>query len=59
MADNWKNRNIRVSEPLWRAAQAKAHAEGENLSEMIRHMLRTYVGDDAAVSSDAGKAEVG
>ena len=60
----WKPRNIRISENLWRAAQEKAHSEGENISEMIRHMLRTYVGDDALReyaerAADSSKVDAG
>lgn len=41
----YKVRNVRVPDSLWTDAQAKAHSEGEVLSELIRHWLRTYVGD--------------
>jgi len=36
------NRVIRVDEELWRAAQAKAAARSETVSEAVRRYLRQY-----------------
>jgi hypothetical protein len=36
---------LRISEDLWQAAQAKADADGEYLSEVIRRLLEDYVND--------------
>jgi hypothetical protein len=36
-------RAVRVDGPLWEAAQAKAKANGGNLSAIIREALRTYI----------------
>jgi predicted HicB family RNase H-like nuclease len=38
-----KIRSIRVSEQLWRKAQAKACAEGKTVSEAINDFLKEYV----------------
>lgn len=42
-------RTIRVEDELWNAAQAKASAEGDNLSTILRDALRQYLeeGEDA------------
>lgn len=37
-----KNRVVRVDDPTWEGAAARAEAEGINLSEVIRHYLREY-----------------
>jgi hypothetical protein len=36
-------RGVRVADPLWRAAQAKAKDRGEDLSSVIRAALQRYV----------------
>ena len=36
-------RSVKVSDDLWRAAQAKADERGEYLSEVIRKALERYV----------------
>jgi hypothetical protein len=38
-----KAKSVRVSDELWRAAQAKADQRGEVLSEEIRKFLERYV----------------
>lgn len=37
------SRNVRVSNSLWKAAQAKAKAEGRTLTDVIVAYLRRYV----------------
>jgi hypothetical protein len=34
---------LRISNDLWFAAMEKAHAEGRDLSEVIRDLLKRYV----------------
>lgn len=36
-------RSLRVPEPLWLAAKAKADERGENISDVIREALERYV----------------
>ena len=36
-------RAVRVEDDLWQAAQAKAAANGESVSDVIRRALRRYV----------------
>jgi len=36
-------RNIRIAEPLWTAALAKARERGETLSDVIRRALDEYL----------------
>ncbi|MGZ4621479.1 MAG: ribbon-helix-helix domain-containing protein [Blastococcus sp.] len=36
-------RTIRIPDHLWEAAQAKAEARGDNLSDVIRRALERYV----------------
>ena len=38
-----KIRSVRVSEQLWRKAQAKAKAEGTTVSEVIVDFLKEFV----------------
>lgn len=38
-------RNIRIEDELWTAAQAKAHADGLPLSEVVRELLRAYISE--------------
>jgi macrodomain Ter protein organizer (MatP/YcbG family) len=38
-----KIRSIRVSEQLWRKAQAKARSEGKTVSEAINDFLKEFV----------------
>jgi len=38
-----RNRAIRVEDPLWDAAKAKAEERGDVLSEEIRKFLQRYV----------------
>jgi predicted HicB family RNase H-like nuclease len=38
-----KIRSVRVSEQLWRRAQAKAKAEGKTISEVIVDFLKEFV----------------
>jgi predicted HicB family RNase H-like nuclease len=38
-----KIRSVRVSDQLWRKAQAKARKEGKSLSEAIVDFLKEYV----------------
>lgn len=49
------NRALRVEEPLWRAAQAKAKAEGRTLTSVIVACLRRYVSTPPRKKSDAGE----
>ena len=37
------NRAVRISNELWQAAQAKAEAKGETVSDVIRRALERYV----------------
>lgn len=37
------NRVIRVADPLWHAAQAKAAQRGETVSDVVRRALERYV----------------
>lgn len=48
MSKGTTHRTVRVDDELWLAAKAKAEAEGENLSDVIREALRAYV--DGAVA---------
>jgi hypothetical protein len=36
-------RNVRIGDELWCAAQAKAEAEGSNVSEVVRELLSKWV----------------
>lgn len=36
-------RNIRIDDALWEAAQAKAKAEGRNVSDVVRQHLAEWV----------------
>lgn len=36
-------RSIRISDETWRAAQAKAEAKGETVTDVIRKALERYV----------------
>ena len=38
-----KIRSVRVSDQLWRKAQAKGRKEGKSLSEAINDFLKEYV----------------
>ena len=38
-----KQRQIRMSDELWAAANARAKAEGTTASEVVRVLLRDYV----------------
>jgi len=38
-----KIRSIRVSEQLWRRAQAKAKSEGKTVSEAINDFLKEFI----------------
>lgn len=38
-----KNRNVRVDDELWEAAQAKAKDRRESVSDVIRRALLAYV----------------
>lgn len=49
---NTPNRVLRVEEPLWRAAQAKAAAEGRSLTAVIVAYLRRYVSTPARRKPD-------
>lgn len=35
-------RNVRVPKDVWEAAQARAKAEGTNVSAVVQHALRRY-----------------
>jgi antitoxin component of RelBE/YafQ-DinJ toxin-antitoxin module len=37
------SRNVRISDDLWRAAQAKATELGETVSDVVRRALDEYV----------------
>jgi len=37
-----RQRNVRVSDAVWKAAQAKADERRENLSEVVRQALVKY-----------------
>lgn len=41
-----KIRHIRMPDPLWHAAAAKAEENGETISEVIRRLLHEYVDQD-------------
>lgn len=45
-------RNVRVAEGLWRAAQAKAAAEGRTLTDVIVTALHRYVSTPAKPPAD-------
>jgi hypothetical protein len=47
-------RNIRVAEGLWKAAQAKAAAEGRTLTEVIVTYLRRYASTPPKPKKPAG-----
>ena len=47
------NRVLRVEESLWRAAQAKAKAEGRTLTSVIVGYLKRYVSTPPRKQSDA------
>lgn len=36
-------RAVRVPDDLWQAALAKAHANGETLSDVVRRALERYI----------------
>lgn len=36
-------RNVRVADPLWFAAKAKAEADGVSVSDVVRAALEAYV----------------
>lgn len=38
-----KIRSIRVPEPIWRKARAKARREGTDISTVVRQFLMAYV----------------
>lgn len=42
MSKHMPRRSIRVADPLWSRARARAAQEGERLSEVIRRALETY-----------------
>jgi len=41
-----RNRNVRVDDELWEAAQAKAARRRESVSDVIRRALLAYVAED-------------
>lgn len=43
MSKGTKVRTVRVEDALWDAAQAKAVADGDNISAVIRDALRRYI----------------
>jgi antitoxin component of RelBE/YafQ-DinJ toxin-antitoxin module len=46
---NTPRRTIRIDDPLWNAAAAKADKEGTNMSKVIRRLLTAYVKAGAAI----------
>ncbi|MFJ4288028.1 ribbon-helix-helix protein, CopG family [Paenarthrobacter nicotinovorans] len=46
MSKGTKVRTVRIDDALWEAAQAKAQADGTNLSEVIRECLQAWLNDD-------------
>lgn len=44
-------RSFRVDDQLWEAAKAAAAANGETVTEVLRHALERYVRQDKARSS--------
>lgn len=44
-----KQRQIRMSDELWSAANARAKAEGTTASEVVRVLLRDYVANGMRV----------
>jgi hypothetical protein len=46
-------RNVRVPDPLWSAALARAELDGRRLSDVIREHLQRYVDSDREVVDDA------
>lgn len=54
-------RNIRIRDELWAAAKAKALADGDHLSEVIRDLLADYVEGNApgySLGVKAGRREI-
>lgn len=47
-----KVRQFRCSDDLWEAAQRKASAEGETVSDVLRQLLVAYVGDRGIKTMD-------
>lgn len=43
MSKGTTHHSIRVDDKLWDEAKAKAKSKGDNLSEVIREALRSYV----------------
>ena len=52
-------RGIRVDEDLWRAAQAKAEAEGRTLTGVLVDYLKRYVSTPPRRKADAGRQAEG
>lgn len=46
MSKGTTQRSIRIDAELWESAQAKATADGDNLSAIIRDALRQYLAED-------------
>lgn len=49
-----KKREIRLSDQLWEAAIAKAHADGVTVSGLVRRWLTDYVSDDSPSLTELG-----
>lgn len=49
-------RNLRVPDPLWSDAMAKAHAEGRTLTDVITAYLHRYVATPPKIRAREGKA---
>ena len=41
-----KNRTVKVDDPTWDAASARAAREGLPIAEVVRHYLREYAAGD-------------
>jgi len=48
MSKGTTRRTVRIEDGLWEAAQAKAEANGDNLSDIIRQALRDYLESETA-----------
>jgi len=45
MSKGTTRRGVRIEDELWNAAQGKAAANGDNISDIIRQALRDYLGE--------------
>jgi hypothetical protein len=52
-------RTIRIKDPIWDTAMAKADAQGQTLAEVIRSFLIAYAGTDPAYDKAVTRARKG